>query len=169
MDTLALTKNAITLVKTIIMKHQYVAEINWTADGSSFLEGKYSRAHRWSFDGGIEIDASASPLVVPFPYSREDAVDPEEAYVAAISSCHMLTFLYLASKEGIDILNYRDRAIGYMEPLPSGRMAVTLVKLNPEIAYNGTEPDKSVLDRLHHDAHEQCFISNSIKTDVMIG
>lgn len=151
------------------MKHEYTAEISWTADGSSFLEGKYSRAHRWCFDGGIEVAASSSPLSVPLPYSREDAVDPEEAFVAAISSCHMLTFLYLASKQGIAISSYRDRAVGLMERNAAGKLAVTLVTLNPEIVYVGEAPPQTVIDDLHHGAHEECFIANSIRTEVRIG
>jgi organic hydroperoxide reductase OsmC/OhrA len=152
-----------------IVKHHYIAEITWTSDGSQFLDGKYSRAHRWSFDGGVEVEASASPSVVPLPFSREDTVDPEEAFVAAISSCHMLTFLYLASKQGIDILSYHDRAVGIMEASTGGKLAVTLVTLKPEITFIGEAPPKAVVDALHHDAHEECFIANSIKTEVRIG
>lgn len=151
------------------MKHEYIAEITWISDGSPFVEGKYSRAHRWSFDGGVEVEASASPSVVPLPYSREDAVDPEEAYVAAISSCHMLTFLYLASKKGISILSYRDRAVGVMEATTGGKLAVTLVTLRPEIVYGENIPNQAEITSLHHSAHEECFIANSIKTEVKIG
>jgi len=157
-----------TMEAETIMKHQYIAEITWESDGSAFAAGKYSRAHRWRFDCGIEVEASASPSVVPLPYSREDAVDPEEAFVAAISSCHMLTFLYLASKQGIDILKYHDRAVGYMEASTGGKLAVTRVALKPEITYRGEAPPKAVIDSLHHAAHEECFIANSVKTDIRI-
>ena len=150
------------------MKHEYIADITWESDGAPFITGKYSRAHTWRFDCGIEVDASASPSVVPLPYSRADAVDPEEAFVAAISSCHMLTFLYLASKQGIDILSYHDRAVGYMEAVTGGKLAVTRVILKPEIAYRGDAPSKAAIDTLHHAAHEECFIANSVKTDINI-
>lgn len=150
------------------MKHEYIAEVTWTSDGASFTRGKYSRAHRWRFDCGIEVDASASPSVVPLPYSREDAVDPEEAFVAAISSCHMLSFLYVASKKGVDVASYRDRAVGYMEASAGGKLSVTRVVLKPEIAYRGEAPSKAVIDGLHHAAHEECFIANSVKTDIRV-
>ena len=150
------------------MKHQYIADIIWNSDGSHFTAGTYSRAHKWRFDCGIEVEASASPSVVPLPYSREDAVDPEEAFVAAISSCHMLTFLYLAAKRGIDILSYHDRAVGCMEASTGGRLAVTRVILKPEIAYRGDVPSKTTIDSLHHAAHEECFIANSVKTEIKI-
>jgi organic hydroperoxide reductase OsmC/OhrA len=150
------------------MTHQYFAEVTWKSDGSPFAKGVYSRAHRWRFDCGVEVDASASPSVVPLPYSREDAIDPEEAFVAAISSCHMLTFLYLASKQGVDVVSYCDRAIGFMEASTRGRLAVTRVTLNPEIAYGGEVPAKDVIDRLHHAAHDECFIANSVKTVIEV-
>lgn len=150
------------------MKHEYIAHITWESDGSPFASGKYSRAHRWRFDCGIEIEASASPSVVPLPYSRADAVDPEEAFVAAISSCHMLTFLYLASRQGVDILSYHDRAVGYMDAATGGRLAVTRVILKPEIAYRGDAPSKATIDALHHAAHEECFIANSVRTNIKI-
>ena len=150
------------------MTHQYFAEVTWKSDGSPFAKGVYSRAHRWRFDCGIEVDASASPSVVPLPYSREDAIDPEEAFVAAISSCHMLTFLYLASKQGVDVVSYCDRAIGFMEASTIGRLAVTRVTLNPVIAYGGEVPAKAVIDGLHHAAHDECFIANSVKTVIEV-
>lgn len=146
------------------MNHQYTATILWKSDGAAFFAGKYSRTHTWRFDCGIEIDASASPSVVPLPYSREDAVDPEEAYVAAISSCHMLTFLYFASKQAVEVLSYTDCAVGYMEASSNGKLSVTRVVLNPEIEYVGEPPSKSIIDSLHHLAHEECFIANSVKT-----
>ena len=150
------------------MKHEYSAEITWTSDEGSFVEGRYTRAHQWKFDGGIEIPASASPLNVPLPYSREDAVDPEEAYIAAISSCHMLSFLWLASKKKIDILSYHDRAVGFMEPNSNGKLTVTLVNLYPVITYAGIAPEQSIIDALHHAAHEECFIANSVKTEIKV-
>lgn len=150
------------------MKHEYTVIVNWASDGTAFSAGKYSRAHKWRFDCGIEVDASASPSIVPLPYSREDAVDPEEAFLAAISSCHMLTFLYLASKRGLDVLSYRDDAIGYMEPNESGRPSVTKVVLRPKIEFAGIRPPQVVVDELHHAAHDECFIANSIRTNIKI-
>ncbi len=150
------------------MKHQYVATVTWASDGSAFSAGKYSRAHKWLFDSGIEIEASASPSIVPLPYSKEDAVDPEEAFVAAISSCHMLTFLYLASKQRVDILSYRDSAVGYMEAGENGRLSVTKVILKPVIEFGGEMPTNAIIQNLHHSAHEECFIANSVKTHIEV-
>ena len=150
------------------MKHAYKAQVIWKNDGSVFSKGKYSRAHTWSFDGGIEIRASASPSVVPPPYSLEDAVDPEEAFVAAVSSCHMLTFLYLASKQGLEINSYRDEAVGHMTLNAKGRPAVTEIILRPAIVFAGSTPTKELVDALHHTAHEECFIANSVLTTIKI-
>jgi organic hydroperoxide reductase OsmC/OhrA len=150
------------------MKHTYTAKVSWKNDGGQFAEGKYSRAHKWKFDCGIEIDASASPQVVPLPYSRAEAVDPEEAFVAAVSSCHMLTFLYLASKEKINISSYTDNAVGVMEPNPNGKLWVSKVALRPDIVFDGNAPSAETIHRLHHDAHEECYIANSIKTEVTV-
>lgn len=150
------------------MRHHHTATVVWTADETPFTRGKYNRAHRWIFDGGIEIEASASPLIVPLPYSREDAVDPEEAFIAAIASCHMLTFLYLASKRGLEAVSYRDCAIGYVEASPNKRLSVTRVILRPDIEFRGDAPTQATLHDLHHAAHEECFIANSVKTAITI-
>jgi organic hydroperoxide reductase OsmC/OhrA len=150
------------------MAHEYCATISWRLDGEDFAKGRYSRAHEWHFDGGIKLPASASPGVVPAPFSRTDAVDPEEAFVAALSSCHMLTFLDLARRAGAVIRSYDDEALGVMERIAAGRMAVTKVTLRPRIVFAGAVPDKAKLDELHHQAHELCFIANSVKTEILI-
>src|SRR5207248_1108712 len=136
----------------------YTATITWKNDGGGFLAGKYSRAHTWKFDCGIELEASASPSIVPLPYSRQEAVDPEEAYVAAISSCHMLTFLYLASKKQIGVSKYTDEAIGVMEPDARGQLYVSRVILRPQIVFEGETPPPELFQQLNYEAHQQCYI-----------
>ena len=151
------------------MAHEYLATISWKRDSSEpFTDNKYSRGHTWSFDGGVTVPASSSPLSVRLPFSRADAVDPEEALVAAISSCHMLTFLFIAAKEGFVVESYEDEAVGVMERVAPGRMAITRVTLRPRIAFDGAMPDKGKLDELHHQAHELCFIANSVKTEIVV-
>jgi len=148
---------------------EYKATIKWQRTDPDFLKGKYSREHIWVFDGGVTIPASASPSVVPQPWSNPGGVDPEEAFVAAISSCHMLTFLYLASKEGFQIDNYEDEAVGLMTKNEKGVPWVCLVKLNPRTTYSGGKlPAPTDKARLHHLAHEQCYIANSIKTEITV-
>lgn len=148
--------------------HKYTATITWRRDGGDFARGKYSRGHSWAFDGGIEVAASASPSVVPLPYSHEDAIDPEEAFVAALSSCHMLTFLDIARRAGFAVDAYDDHAAGIMERTARGKFAITKVSLRPAIAFAGDAPDEAALERLHHEAHEACFIANSVTTDIDI-
>lgn len=150
------------------MAHDYRATIVWRFQGEDFSKGRYSRAHEWHFDGGTVVPASPSPGIVPAPYIREDAVDPEEAFVAALSSCHMLTFLDLARRAGAVIESYEDDAIGIMEEIAPQRRAVTKVTLRPKIVYQGEPPDRAKLDELHHQAHELCFIANSVKTEVLV-
>ncbi len=148
--------------------HQYHATIVRRRDGEDFSKGRYSRAHEWRFDGGITVPGSASPAVVPAPFSRQDAVDPEEAFVAALSSCHMLTFVDLARRAGIVVESYEDAALGIMERIAPGRMAITRVTLRPKILCEGGVPDQAKLDELHHQAHELCFIANSVKTEITV-
>jgi organic hydroperoxide reductase OsmC/OhrA len=151
------------------MAHEYRATILWRLQpGEDFAKGRYSRAHEIRFDGGITLAGSASPSVVPPPFSREDAVDPEEMFVAALSNCHMLTFLDLARRAGVLIESYEDEAIGVMERIAPQRMAVTRVTLRPRIVFAGGRPDRAKLDELHHQAHEICFIANSVKTEVTV-
>jgi organic hydroperoxide reductase OsmC/OhrA len=145
------------------------ATIRWKCSSAEFINGRYSREHTWSFDGGVVVPASPSPSVVPAPWSNPANVDPEEAYVAAVSSCHMLTFLYLAGKEGFQVDSYEDEAIGAMTKNERGTPWVSSVTLQPKIRYSGSkQPDPAEEVRLHHEAHEQCFIAQSIKTEVTV-
>jgi organic hydroperoxide reductase OsmC/OhrA len=147
---------------------EHKATIHWKRGTGDFLKGKYSREHTWQFDGGVIVSASSSPHVVPTPWSNPANVDPEEAFVAAVSSCHMLTFLFLASKKGFQIESYDDEAVGTMTKGPNGTPWVSLVTLNPRIVYSGKAPSASEEEELHHHSHEQCFIAQSIKTEVKI-
>jgi len=148
---------------------EYKATIQWHRKSPDFLKGKYSREHSWSFDGGAKIAASSSPSVVPVPWSNPACVDPEEAFVAAISSCHMLTWLYLASRQGFQVESYVDEAVGVMTKGENGESWVSSVVLNPKIAFGGDkQPAPDEIERLHHLAHEQCFIANSVKTRIAV-
>ena len=146
------------------------ATIRWQQrEGEDFLKGRYSREHTWHFDGGVTVPASPSPSVVPEPFSNPSSVDPEEAFVASISSCHMLTFLYLAGKNGYDIVSYSDGAVGKMIKGANGVPWISEVTLHPRIAYrDGDVPDRETEQKLHDDAHHQCFIANSVKTDIRV-
>jgi organic hydroperoxide reductase OsmC/OhrA len=149
--------------------HTYEARIDWQRNGARFTDNRYSRGHEWSFDGGVRVPASASPSVVPAPYSVAEAVDPEEALVACASSCHMLWFLSLAAKRGFVVDRYTDAASGVMEKTPEGKVAITRITLRPAIAFGGEHsPSAEELDALHHAAHEQCFIANSLKSEIVI-
>ena len=146
----------------------HVARVAWQLSKGGFLQGTYSREHTWSFDGGITIAASPATTSVPLPYSSEAAVDPEGAFVAAISSCHMLTFLYLAHKAGIEVLAYEDNAVGRMTMNERNVKWVSLVELHPQIQYGRNAPSPGAEHELHHQAHEQCFIANSVKTEIRV-
>jgi organic hydroperoxide reductase OsmC/OhrA len=146
---------------------EYKTVVLWSRDGAVFTDNRYSRAHRWLFDGGIEVPASSSPKVVRLPLSVEEAVDPEEAFVVSLSSCHMLSFLYIAAMRGFLVENYRDEAVGVLAKDSSGKMAMTRVTLRPEVHFGGDKrPATDDLVAMHHEAHEQCFIASSVKTDV---
>ena len=150
---------------------EHRATIEWTGGAApvDFAKGRYTREHRWTFDGGVVVDGSASPSVVPVPWSNPKHVDPEEAYVAAISSCHMLTFLYAASKAGFTPTRYRDEAVGVMTRTPQGVAWVSRVTLAPRITWTGDkQPTPDDVARLHHAAHEGCFIANSVKTEIVV-
>ncbi|MSU59646.1 MAG: OsmC family peroxiredoxin [Pedosphaera sp.] len=148
---------------------EHKAIIRWQRTSEEFLKGKYSREHTWTFDGGATVAASPSPSVVPAPWSNPAHVDPEEAYVASISSCHMLTFLFLASKQGFQVDSYEDESVGTMAKNEKGVPWVSLVSLKPKIVYSGAKfPTPVDEEKLHHLAHEQCFIANSIKTEVVV-
>jgi organic hydroperoxide reductase OsmC/OhrA len=144
----------------------YTATIEWQRNGANFQDRKYSRAHRWLFDGGAAVPGSSSPHVVRVPMSDPAAVDPEEAFVASLSSCHMLWFLDLASRANLIVEDYRDVATGTMAKNAEGKLAMTLVVLSPEVAFAGRQPTAEEFSRLHHQAHEECFIAASVKTEV---
>jgi organic hydroperoxide reductase OsmC/OhrA len=151
------------------MTHEYRATVRWTRGDATFTNQRYSRSHTWSFDGGITVPASSSPLSVRLPYSVAEAVDPEEAFVAAVSSCHMLTFLYVAAKQGFVVDSYADEAVGEMTKNEKGKLWVSKVALAPAITFSGAKrPTQQQLDALHHDAHEECYIANSVKSDVIV-
>ena len=146
----------------------YTADVTWTLrDGDDFLSGRYSRGHTVSFDGGIVVPASASPHVVG-KWAVEAAVDPEEMLVAALSNCHMLSFLHVARLSGFTVASYRDQAEGVMEDIAPGKQAVTKVALHPQIEWVGRLPDEEKLKHMHHEAHEVCFIANSVRTVVTV-
>jgi organic hydroperoxide reductase OsmC/OhrA len=146
----------------------YSVKIFWKRNlDDAFVDSKYSRSHTWSFDGGIEIPASSSPHVVPVPMSDESAVDPEEAFVAAVSSCHMLWFLSIAAEKSFIVESYEDNAIGVLGKNGEGKLAMTKITLKPKVNFNDTTvPTSEQVDELHRLAHEKCFIANSVKTDI---
>lgn len=147
----------------------YTASVVWTRPADApFTDNKYSRGHEWRFDGGTVVTASSSPQVVPTPLSRLDAVDPEEAFIAALSSCHMLFFLSYAAKAGFVIDRYEDEAVGEMGKNADGVTAMLVVRLRPAITWAGAAPDAAELEHLHHRAHSSCFIAHSVKTDVVV-
>jgi organic hydroperoxide reductase OsmC/OhrA len=149
----------------------YTAEIRWSRDpGQKFTDNRYRRAHWWHFDGGVTVPASSSPSVVPVPMSDSAAVDPEEAFVASLSSCHMLWFLSVAAKRGYVVDGYTDAAEGVLAKNAAGKMALTRVTLRPLAEFSGPKaaPDRAALDAMHHAAHEECFIANSVKTRVVV-
>jgi organic hydroperoxide reductase OsmC/OhrA len=146
---------------------EHEATIEWEGHGD-FRANRYSRAHNWRFDGGAVVTASSSPHVVPVPMSDPAGVDPEEALVASASSCHMLWFLHLARDAGLEVTRYRDAATGTMARDERGRMAMTRIVLRPEIDFAAAGPDDATLARLHHEAHEKCFIANSLRTEIVV-
>jgi organic hydroperoxide reductase OsmC/OhrA len=142
--------------------------------GDVFLRGKvtdnrYSRGHEWSFDGGVKVSASASPAVVSPPFSVTEAIDPEEALVAAASSCHMLAFLFLAARHGFVVESYEDNAFGVMEKNERGKFAISRITLRPRIEFSAQRPPSPPeLEALHNEAHHDCYIANSIKCEVVV-
>jgi organic hydroperoxide reductase OsmC/OhrA len=148
---------------------EHKAAIRWSLAGGDFLRGKYSREHTWTFDGGLTIAASPSPSVVPAPYANPGAVDPEEAFVASIASCHMLTFLFAAYREKIEVTSYEDEAVGVMAKNEHGVPWVSAVVLRPKVTYApGRKPGAEQERRLHDAAHHGCFIANSVKTEITV-
>lgn len=148
---------------------EYYAEVKWfRRDDENYIDNKYSRGHLWKFDGGVTVKASSSPHVVPLPYSVEANVDPEEAFVASLSSCHMLFFLSIAAKRKFTIDEYVDKAVGIMEEDEDKKISMTKVTLRPKVTFSGDkQPTMEQIERMHHQSHEQCFIANSVKTEVV--
>lgn len=147
----------------------HAATVIWNRGDAVFTDKRYSRAHQWRFDGGAQVPASASPHVVPLPYSDPNGVDPEEAFVASISSCHMLWFLFLAAERGFRIDSYQDDAVGELGKNAEGREAMLRVVLRPRIVFSGEKtPTAGELDRLHEESHHRCFIANSVLTEVRV-
>lgn len=147
----------------------YTAQVSWQRQDQPFLDKRYSRAHAWQFDGGLRVPASSSPLSVRVPMSDPAAVDPEEALVASVSSCHMLFFLSIAARRGLLVDTYVDEASGILDTNAEGKKAMTLITLRPKVAFSGQrQPDQAELDAIHHEAHGECYIANSIKADVVI-
>jgi organic hydroperoxide reductase OsmC/OhrA len=146
---------------------EYHAVVEWERNGQAFTDGKYGRGHRWTFDESLTVPASASPLHVPRGCANAAAVDPEEAFVAALSSCHMLFFLWLAAQQGFAVDSYRDAAVGVMGKDADGKEAMVTVTLRPRVRFAGERtPTADELDALHHAAHEQCYLARSVRTEV---
>jgi organic hydroperoxide reductase OsmC/OhrA len=143
---------------------EHRAKVQWQRRETRFVHAEYTRDHHWHFEGGTVIEASAAPQYM----GNEALVDPERAFVAALSSCHMLTFLALAAREGFVVEQYHDHAVGVMERNGDKRIAITRVTLRPEITWGGAAPDQEKLDRLHALAHKHCFIANSVTTEVTV-
>ena len=146
----------------------YEARATYVRSWDVYPGTSYTRDHVWEFDGGARVQASASPHIVPVPQVSPSAVDPEEAFVAAIASCHMLFFLSLAQRAGYPVTAYEDLADGKMEKLPSGEMAITHVQLSPKVTYRGADPEAAVEAQLHEEAHHKCFIANSVRSEIFI-
>lgn len=149
--------------------HTYEATVSWKKGDQNFSDNRYSRAHIWRFDGGAQVAASSSPLSVPEPMSVAANVDPEEALIAATSSCHMLFFLSFAARGGFVVDDYVDRAVGVMEKGSDGKIAITRITLRPAIRFSGERhPTAHELADLHHRSHDACYIANSIKAEVTV-
>jgi len=145
----------------------YVCEVLWSRGEQKFVDNRYSRRHVLRFDGGAEVSGSSSPHVVPLPYSDAASVDPEEAFVASLSSCHMLFFLSIAARNKFRVDRYRDSAVGVMAKNAEGKMVMSRVTLKPETDFSGDRlPTRADIDAMHHEAHDECFIANSVKTEV---
>jgi organic hydroperoxide reductase OsmC/OhrA len=148
---------------------EHKAMIVWNKPSPDYLRGRFSREHTWSFDGGLTVAASASPAVVPPPLSNPANIDPEEAFVASLASCHMLTFLHVARQAGFQVERYEDEAVGQLAPNERRVPWVSKVTLHPKIVYTGDKrPTPEEEARLHHQAHDQCFITQSVKTEVTV-
>jgi organic hydroperoxide reductase OsmC/OhrA len=144
---------------------EHVVDVSWSRGEHEFTYQKYNRDHEWRFDGGVTVPGSANPAYLG---TEAGTVDPEEAFVAALSSCHMLTFLAIAAKKRLVVDSYVDHAVGVMAKNDAGRIAITQVTLHPRIVFAGETPDEATLERMHHLSHEQCFIANSVTTEVLV-
>jgi organic hydroperoxide reductase OsmC/OhrA len=151
-------------------KHEYRATVLWQRrEGEKYTDNRYSRAHEWRFDGGVSVPASSSPNVVPLPFSSANAVDPEEAFVASLSSCHMLFFLFHAAKKGFVVERYEDHAVGEMGRNAKGAMAMLKVSLRPAVHWTGDkQPGPDDVHALHEQSHQDCFIANSVLTEISV-
>lgn len=148
---------------------QHHATVEWQRHQAKFVDNRYSREHIWKFDGGAELAASSSPQVVPIPYSNAEYVDPEEAFIASLSSCHMLWFLSIAAKHKFVVENYIDRAIGVMSKNEEGKLAITSIHLYPQVIFGeGSQPTQVQIEAMHEEAHHSCFLANSVKAAVII-
>jgi organic hydroperoxide reductase OsmC/OhrA len=148
---------------------EFEAIVDWQRAGQAFSDQRYSRAHEWAFDGGLRVPASSSPLSVPLPMSDASCVDPEEAFVAAASSCHMLFFLSIAATRGFIVDSYHDKAVGFLDTDAEGAVSMTKIVLRPAIAFSGARlPDAVELAVIHHAAHKRCYIANSVKTVITV-
>ena len=148
---------------------KHSAIVSWSnADPAAFREGHYSRAHEWRFDGGAVVPGSASPDVVRAPWSDAAAVDPEEAFLASISSCHMLWFLDLARQAGFAVTRYDDEATAALVRSADGKVRIEEVVLHPQVTFADPQPDAAAIDMLHHTAHEKCFIANSVSATIRV-
>ena len=146
---------------------EHLAVVEWRSDGH-FRDGSYSRVHAIAFDGGAQMKGSASPHVVPEPMSDPAGVDPEEMLVASAAACHMLWFLDLARQAGLVVESYEDEAVAEMGRVGPGKVAITKITLRPRIAFAGAAPDAGALDRLHHEAHQRCFIANTLNCPIVV-
>lgn len=146
---------------------EYKATVIWERGSQLFTDNRYSRVHKWKFDEGVEVEASSSPQVVPVPLSKAAAVDPEEAFIASLSSCHMLWFLAIAGKKGFCVDSYVDEASGVKSKNESGKFFISEVTLQPKIIFSGDKkPTQEEIIAMHDKAHHECYIANSVKSEV---
>jgi organic hydroperoxide reductase OsmC/OhrA len=148
---------------------QHHATVQWQRHQAQFTDNHYSREHLWIFDGGAQIAASSSPQVVPIPYSNPENVDPEEAFVASLISCHMLWFLSIAAKQNFVVESYTDHAIGVIGKNEAGNLAITSIHLHPQISFGADRPPTlAQIEAMHEEAHHSCFLANSVKTAIVV-
>jgi organic hydroperoxide reductase OsmC/OhrA len=147
---------------------EYSTEVIWQRGDQLFTDNRYSRRHVLRFDGGVDVAGSASPQIVPLPMSETAAVDPEECFVASLSSCHMLWFLSIAAGRKFCVDRYHDQATGLLQRDPAGRAHMSKVTLHPAVKFSGERlPSAAEIEEMHHQAHEACFIANSVKTEIV--